>query len=98
MMQAATGCAHFFAGRAPEAVDWAERAVLLQPNYWIAWCVLAAGRAAIGDVTGAGHALHHVLRIDPDLRLSNLSRAFPIVGQAEIAKWAGALRIAGLPD
>ncbi|HMR61594.1 BTAD domain-containing putative transcriptional regulator [Amaricoccus sp.] len=98
MMQAATGCAHFFAGREREAVDWAERAVLMQPNYWIAWCVLSAGRAALGDVAGAGLALDHVLRIDPGLRLSNLDAAFPIAGAAEIAKWKGAMRIAGLPE
>jgi hypothetical protein len=42
--------------------------------------------------------LSHALRIDPALRLSNLGRAFPIVGRADIAKWTGALRIAGLPD
>lgn len=98
MMQTATGCAHFFAGREREAVDWAERAVLMQPNYWIAWCVLAAGRAAVGDVAGAGRALDHVLRIDPGLRLSTLDAAFPIAGAAEIAKWHGAMRIAGLPE
>ena len=98
MMQAATACAHFFAGRDREAVDLAERAVVLQPNYWIAWCVLAASRASAGDIAGAGRALSRVLEIDRGLRLSNLPAAFPISEPADVRKWTDSLRRAGLPD
>ncbi len=98
MMQAATACAHLLAGRERIAVDLAERAVILQPNYWIAWCVLAAGRAVAGDAFGAGMALEQVTRIDTDLRLSNLPRAFPITSPSDIGKWTDALRRAGLPE
>jgi TolB-like protein/DNA-binding SARP family transcriptional activator len=98
MMQAATACAHFFAGRDREAVDLAERAVVLQPNYWIAWCVLAASRASAGDPEGARSALARVMEIDRGLRLSNLPAAFPISEPTDIRKWTAALRLAGLPD
>ncbi len=98
MMQTATACAHFFAGRESEAVELAERAVLAQPNYWIAWCILAAARSATGDTSGAVEAMSRVREIDPSLRSSTLAQSFPIQGEENVSRWSAALRKAGLPD
>ena len=97
MMQTAMACAHFFLERPGEAVDWAEQAVLMQPNYWIAWCVLAAARAEIGDIDGARVAMARVLEIDPSLRAHNLTDAFPIRGAKNTKRWTEALLTSGLP-
>ena len=97
MMQTATACAHFFAGRSEMAVKWAEDAVLVRPNYWIAWCILAASRAVTGDDAGAAKAMDQVLRIDLDLSVATLKYSFPIRGKENHALWTGALLRAGLP-
>lgn len=98
MMQTATACAHFFAGRESEAVELAERAVLAQPNYWIAWCILAAARSATGDLPGAVEAMSRVREIDSSLRTGTLAVSFPIRGAGNVSRWSGALVKAGLPD
>lgn len=97
MMQAGTAWALFTAGRAREAVDWAEAAVVGNPNVMIAWCALAASRAGGGDIDGASAAMAEILRLDPSLRASNLLTFFPIRGETNIRKWTKALERAGLP-
>jgi len=98
MMQAAMACAHFFAGRLAEASSWAERSVRLQPNYFIATCVLAASRAIEGRLADAKKAVARLRQIDPTLRISNLLDSFPIARQEDFARWAEGLRKAGLPE
>jgi TolB-like protein len=97
MMQTATACAHFFAGRSGIAVKWAEDSVLARPNYWIAWCILAAARSATGNDAGASEAMHQVLGIDPDLSVATLKDSFPIRGETNATHWTEALAKAGLP-
>ena len=98
MMQGAMACAHFFAGRDAEAVAWAERSLRLQPSYRIASCVLAASRAAAGQLAQAHEDVARLRRIDPDLRVSNLLESFPIRRKEDFARWAEGLREAGLPE
>jgi TolB-like protein/DNA-binding SARP family transcriptional activator len=98
MMQAATACAHFFAGRIAEATTWAERSVRLQPNYFIASCVLAASSALDSHLEEAAKAIARLRQIDPGLRISNLLDSFPIRRQEDFARWADGLRKAGLPE
>lgn len=97
MMQAGTAWALFTAGRAREAVDWAEAAVVGNPNVMIAWCALAASRADSGDIDGASAAMAEILRLDPSLCASNLLTFFPIRGETNIRIWTKALERAGLP-
>jgi len=98
MMQAGTAFGHFLAGRAREAADWAEAAVLANPNVWLTRCALAASRAAGGDLDGAKAAMAEVLRMDPTFRVSNLFSVFPIRDETNRAVWVDALKRAGLPD
>ena len=98
MMQAATACAHFFAGRVAEASSWAERSVRLQPNYFIATCMLAASSAIAERPAEAEKAMARLRHIDPGLRISNLLESFPIAREEDFARWAEGLRKAGLPE
>ncbi len=98
MMQAGTAWGLFIAGRASEAVDWAESAVVGNPNVMIAWCALAASRADTGDIDGARVAMAEILRLVPSLHASNLLSYFPIRGETNIAKCTKALVLSGLPD
>ena len=98
MMQAATACAHFFAGRIAEAVAWAERSVALQPNYFVGACVLAASKAIAGRILEAHKATARLRKIAPALRISNLGEWFPIRRQEDLSRWVEGLRKAGLPE
>jgi TolB-like protein len=98
MMQTVVAAAEFFRGHEDRAAEIASGAVLIQPNYWIAWCVLAASRAQLGDAGAAREAMSSIRAIDPQLRLGNLRRPFPIREPTYAAKWHAALRGAGLPD
>src|SRR5262249_61916382 len=97
MRQAAPACAHFFAGRIAEATSWAERSVRLQPNYFIASCVLAASSALGGRLQEAAKAIARLRQIDPGLRISNLLAAFTFRRHEDFLPWADSLPEAGPP-
>ena len=97
MMQAATACAHFFAGHGAEAVLWARTAVRTQPDHRIGTCILAASQASVGDA-GAADAMANLRRIDPALRISGLRESFPIRRPEHLAILVAGLRRAGLPE
>ena len=98
MMEAATACAHFFAGREEEATDWARTSVLTQPDYRLGMCILAASLGSAGKSAEAGEVMDRLRRIDPALRLSTLRAWFPIRRPEHVARWTEGLRRAGLPE
>ena len=97
-MQAATGCAHFLAGRYAEATSWAEKALREQNNYLIAISILAASYALAGRGADARNAMAQIRRRDPTLRIANLKEAFPIQRPEHLAQLVEGLRQAGLPE
>jgi tetratricopeptide (TPR) repeat protein len=98
-MQMATASAHFFAGRYAEALSWAEAAARDQPNHLSAASTEAACGAAAGRLREAENAMERVRQLHPALRISNLKDHLPPFGRSEdFARWAEALRQAGLPE
>jgi tetratricopeptide (TPR) repeat protein len=98
-MQMATAAAHFFAGRYAEASSWAEAAAREQPNHLSAACTAAACGAAAGRLREAEIAMARVRQLHPALRTSNLKDHVPPFRRSEyFARWADALRKAGLPE
>jgi TolB-like protein len=97
-MHTATACAHFFAGRYAEALSFAQMAVREQPNYIIGTCMAAASSALLGRLAETQKAMAHLRKIDPALRISNLTELIPIRRAEDIAKWAEGMRKAGLPE
>ena len=98
IMQTAVAVAHFFAGRAAEAISWAEAALRGKSDGFIAACVATASRAQMGQPLETEKALARLLKIDPMLRISNLHDRFSIGRPEDLAKWAESLRKAGLPE
>jgi TolB-like protein len=96
-MEAATACAHFFAGRYAEAASWAEKALRQQSNYFIAVSVYAASCALAGRDADARSATERLRRLDPTLSCANLKETFPIHQSEHLARFAEGLRSAGLP-
>jgi tetratricopeptide (TPR) repeat protein len=71
---AAMGWAHLFAGRYDEAACWAKKAELEKPGWAVPPRIEAIACALSGGIVEAHKALARMRAIDPDLRLSNLTR------------------------
>jgi adenylate cyclase len=96
-MQAVTAIGHFFAGRHSDAALWAEKAVREQPSL-ITLRVAAASYALAGRSEDAHQAIARALQFDPDMRVSNLKDRLMQFRPEHFAKYADALRKAGLPE
>jgi adenylate cyclase len=93
------GLAHLYAGRYDEATSWATKACQEQPNNASAWWVVAIAHALSDRIVDAREAMARLRQIDPDLRLSNLTRTTPLFRRPEDhARWTEGLRKAGLPE
>ena len=98
-MQAGTAHAHFFAGRYDEALTWAKMALREMPDGHFALRSAAASCALAGRDEEAKRLMARLLEIDPALRISNFQNVLGPYRQPEhLAKYADALRKAGLPE
>ena len=98
MAQSGNAFAHFFAGRYDEASSQAQRTLQESPNLHPALRVLTATHAVVGRVEEAQRTLARLRQIDPDLRVSNLKDITPLCRPDDMAKYAEAMRKAGLPE
>jgi adenylate cyclase len=90
--------AHFLIGRYDEAVQWAESSLRLLPNHVTALRVLVASLALAGRLDEASVAWRAYRQIDPETRLSTLSRRLAIPHAASVAKFEEGLRLVGMPE
>ena len=97
-MQTATAYAHFIAGRYAESSSWAEMAIRERRNHVLALRILSASCAMAGRLEQARETLVRLLELDPALRISNLRHVSPFRRPEDFAKFAEALRKAGLPE
>src|SRR5437588_1722878 len=98
-MQGVTAFAHFFAGRHEEAAAWAERAFRSNPHILGTLRIGAASHALAGRREDAGKFITRALALDPKMRVCNLEDRIGFLARPEdFAKYAQALRRAGLPE
>lgn len=97
-MHAAFAYAHFFAGRYDEASSWADKAVRARPTWLTGVRGAAASHALAGRLDEARKHMARVRELDPALCISNLKDLLPLRRVEDFAKWADALRKAGLPE
>jgi TolB-like protein/Tfp pilus assembly protein PilF len=98
-MQQGIAHAHFFAGRYDEALTWAKMALRGLPNGHGSLRIASASCALAGRAEEAKILTARLLEIDPVLRMSNLKNVLGPYRQLEyLAKYADALRKAGLPE
>ncbi len=90
--------AHFFAGRYDEAVQWAESSLRLLPHHVTAHRVLVAAHAAAGRTEAARRSWLVYRKLDPETCLATLSERLAIPNGTGLAKFAEALRFAGMPE
>ncbi len=91
------GFSHFIAGRYDEALCWGTRALRDQPEFLAALRLVAASNACIGRMGEARAAMARHLQLDPAMQLSKLRQYNPTRKPADFARFAGALRKAGMP-
>jgi predicted Zn-dependent protease len=97
LMRTATGFAHLLAGRYDEAISWAQRACLDQPNFPLAWRLLASSSALSGRLDQAQKALARALQLDPGIDMSTVSQNdFNWRRAEDFERYAEGLRLAGL--
>jgi TolB-like protein/class 3 adenylate cyclase len=98
IMQMGVAFAHFFAGRYDDASSWAEKALGEKPNYHPALRIAAASSALAGRLQEAQNKIARSLQLNPTPQISNLSNEIPLRRPEDLAKYAEALRKAGLPE
>ncbi len=97
-MNDAMASAYFCAGRYPEALQWATKA-LRSSEFLLTQCLAAASGVHLGRVEEAHDRVARLLKTYPTLRISELKAQFPEFNHADaFARFAEALRKAGLPD
>nr|WP_283848579.1 adenylate/guanylate cyclase domain-containing protein [Bradyrhizobium sp. SRL28] len=97
-MHAGIAYAHFFAGHYDDASYWAEKAVRVRPTWLTCVRGAAASHALAGRLDEARKHMAHMRELDPVLCISNLRDLLPLRRKEDFAKWAEALRKAGLPE
>jgi TolB-like protein/Tfp pilus assembly protein PilF len=98
-MQGVTAVCHFFADRYEEAVQWAERAFRSNPKILGTLRIGAASYARANRPEEARNFVARALELDPQMRVSNLAARMGYFRRPQdFAKYADALRDAGLPD
>lgn len=90
--------AHFFAGRFDDACLLAEEALQERPNLHPGLRVCAVSHALAGRMDRARDAISRLRQVDPNLRVSNLGNLTPLQRPEDKARYAEAMRKAGLPE
>src|SRR5690606_9044608 len=96
-MQAGMAIAHLFEGRFNTASSWAEKAFRDLPSFLMAVAIIAASHALVGQLAEARRTMDYLRKLDPGLRLSNITDWLPIRRPENLATFSEGLRIAGLP-
>jgi TolB-like protein len=97
-MQMLAGHAHYMAGRYTDAATWLEKALVEQPNFLPTIRLLAASKALSGRLEEAQKVMASGRALDPGLRISNLQDRVGPFQPEDFARYADALRMAGLPE
>lgn len=98
MVRTGISFAHFLASRYDDASSWAERSLLDNPNYHPALRMAAASHALAERLDQAKNAVARLRQLDPALRIAHLKEILPLRRADDSARYAQALRIAGLPE
>jgi tetratricopeptide (TPR) repeat protein len=98
IMHGAEAYAHFLASRYDMASSSAEESMRDNPTFLLIICISAASNAFAGRHELAQKAMARALEVNPDLRVSNLREFAPFRRAEDLARFAEALRQAGLPE
>jgi len=95
---AATGWAHFAAGRYEEAIEWLEQSRQSKPDHNLAHRGLAASYAIVGRLEEARAALEEELRLEPDISIEKVRFELSATDPDFLERYCDALRKAGMKE
>ena len=90
--------AHFAAENYSECVEAGEKAVLLQPNFYGAYFVMAMALPYLGRIGEAKKAVQKARKLMPRLTLKGTARNPMFVREKDVARMLQGLRKAGLSE
>jgi hypothetical protein len=90
--------AHFFAGRYPEALSWAQKTLRQNPNYAAAMIMAAVSAALAGRDDEVRKAVGRLREINPGTGTSNFANVWPLRRPEDLAAFDKGLRLTGLPE
>jgi len=88
--------AHWEMGEFDASVDAARHLVAMKPDYWWGYVELALSFASLGKLDEARAAIGQARRVQPDLSIAKIQRAFGVSRPEIDARRDAALRKAGL--
>jgi adenylate cyclase len=90
------GRAYFMTGQYNEAILTFKKLLDVNPNYLPAHAFLAASYSSLGREAEATAAVKEVLRVNPEFSLEAYAKTLPYKYEADIERYIGTLRKAGL--
>jgi TolB-like protein/Flp pilus assembly protein TadD len=82
----------------PEAIAWAEKALVQNRRFAVALRVLAVALVKVGQRDRAAQVVQEMLKIEPELTISGFFNRIPVPLESMARTYAEALRVAGLPE
>src|SRR6185437_12894579 len=82
----------------PEAVSWAEKALVQNRRFAVALRALAVALVKTGQHDRAAQVVRELLKIEPELTISGFLTRIPIPVKSMAHTYTEALRAAGLPE
>ncbi|HTB04679.1 MAG TPA: winged helix-turn-helix domain-containing protein [Bradyrhizobium sp.] len=82
----------------PEAVSWAEKALVQNRRYAVALRALAVSLVKVGQRDRAAQVVQELLTVEPKLTISGFLTRIPVPLKSMARTYAEALRAAGLPE
>jgi tetratricopeptide (TPR) repeat protein len=89
---------HFVEGRLIEALDWAEKALHDNPNFYLPARIKIAARGHLGRLADAQDALRVAMELDPELSIPKWDRIVRAVQGPATESYLEGFRKAGMPE
>jgi Flp pilus assembly protein TadD len=97
-MSGAMAIAAIIDGNYPEAITWAEKALVRNRRFAVALRVLAVALVNIGQRERAAQVVREMLTVEPELTISGFLKRIEVPLDSMAKTYADALRTAGLPE
>ena len=82
----------------PEAIAWAEKALVQNRRFAVALHALAVALVKVGQRDRAAQVVQELLSIEPELTIAGFFSRIPVPVEAMARTYAEALKAAGLPE
>jgi tetratricopeptide (TPR) repeat protein len=89
---------HFVEGRLVEALDWAEKALHDNPNFYLPLRIKIAACGHLGRTAEAQQALRAGIELDPDTSISKWERILRAVQASGTQSYLEGFRKAGMRE